>query len=84
VFDLLVAVPVGVLIAGAVTVNFTETVPMMAFLVVATVVMLVFMRRDMEITRAEAVFMMVLYLIFGVWMGAEAFGVTRLLGGVAQ
>jgi cation:H+ antiporter len=84
VFDLLVAVPVGVMIAGAVTVNFTETVPMMAFLVVATVVMLVFMRRDMEITRIEAACMMVLYLIFGVWMGAEAFGVLSLLGGVAQ
>jgi cation:H+ antiporter len=81
VFDLLVAVPVGVLIAGSVSVNFTETVPMMAFLLVATIVMLVFMRRDMEITRAEAVCMMLLYVIFGLWMGAEAFGFMNLLGG---
>jgi cation:H+ antiporter len=84
VFDLLVAVPVGVLIAGAVTVNFTQTVPMMAFLVVATIVMLVFMRRDMEISPAEAVWMMVLYVIFVLWMGAEAFGLMNLLGGTAQ
>lgn len=81
VFDLLVAVPVGVLIAGAVGVNFTQTVPMMGFLMVATIAMLVFMRRDMEITRAEAICMMGLYLLFGAWMGAEAFGFTALLGG---
>ena len=80
VFDLLVAVPLGILIAGAVTVNFTQTVPMMAFLMLATIVMLVFMRRDMEISRSEAVWMMVLYMAFGVWMAAEAFGITRLLG----
>jgi cation:H+ antiporter len=80
VFDLLVAVPLGVLIAGAVTVNFTQTVPMMAFLMLATIVMLVFMRRDMEISRPEAVWMMVLYMAFGVWMASEAFGITSLLG----
>ena len=84
VFDLLVAVPVGVLIAGTVTVNFTETVPMMGFLVIATVVMLVFMRRDMEISRPEAIWMMVLYMVFGLWLGAEAFGVMNLLGGTAH
>ncbi len=80
VFDLLVAVPTGVLLAGAVLVNFTQTVPMMGFLMIATIAMLVFMRRDMEITRAEAVFMMVLYLGFGLWMTAEAFGFMDLLG----
>ena len=84
VFDLLVAVPIGVLIAGAVSVNFTQTVPMMAFLMVATIVMLVFMRRDMEITRTEAMFMMALYMIFGLWMGAEAFGFMNVMGGSAH
>jgi cation:H+ antiporter len=79
VFDLLVAVPLGVLLAGSVSVNFEQTVPMMAFLVVATITMLVFMRRDMEITRAEATWMLVLYLVFGLWMAAEAFGLTSLL-----
>ncbi len=80
VFDLLVAVPLGVLIAGAVTVNFTQTIPMMGYLMVATIVMLVFMRRDMEISKAEAVWMMALYLGFGLWMAAEAFGIVRFLG----
>jgi cation:H+ antiporter len=80
VFDLLVAVPVGVLLAGAVAVDFTQTVPMMGFLMVATITMLVFMRRDMEISRTEAWFMLALYLVFGIWMTAEAFGVMSLLG----
>ena len=84
VFDLLVAVPVGVLIAGTVSVNFTQTVPMMAFLMLATIVMLVFMRRDMEITRAEATWMLALYLGFGLWMTAEAFGLLSLLGTAMQ
>lgn len=80
VFDLLVAVPLGVLVAGAVTVNFTQAVPMMAFLLVATIAMLVFMRRDLEISRTEAVWMILLYLGFGLWMTAEAFGFTSVLG----
>lgn len=80
VFDLLVAVPVGVLIAGSVSVSFTQTVPMMGFLVVATIVLLVFMRRDMELNHREASFMLLLYLAFGLWMATEAFGITSVLG----
>lgn len=80
VFDLLVAIPLGVLIAGAVSVNFSQIVPMMAFLMLATIVMLVFMRRDMEISRWEAVLMLLLYVGFGLWMTAEAFGIVNLLG----
>ena len=80
VFDLLVAVPVGVLIAGSVSVSFTQTVPMMSFLVLATIVLLVFMRRDMELNHREASFMLLLYLAFGLWMATEAFGITSVLG----
>jgi len=80
VFDLLVAVPFAVIITGAVTVNFTQIVPMMMFLMVATIVMLALMRRDWELTINEAWIMMLLYLSFGVWMALEAFGVTNTLG----
>ena len=79
VFDLLVAVPLGVVLAGTVAVNFTQTVPMMAFLLLATIAMLVFMRREMEISRNEAIWMMTLYVGFGLWMTAEAFGFMNLL-----
>lgn len=80
VFDLLVAVPLGVLVAGAVTVNFTQIVPMMTFLMIATIVMLAFMRHDMELSVKEAWVMLALYLGFGLWMASEALGFTGLLG----
>jgi cation:H+ antiporter len=80
VFDLLVAVPLGVMIVGSISVNFTQIVPMMTFLIVATIVMLVFMLRDMELSMRESHAMIVMYCIFGVWMTLEAFGVMNLLG----
>jgi cation:H+ antiporter len=80
VFDLLVAVPLGVMLTGAIVVNFTQIVPMMAFLILATIAMLVFMLRDMELSMREAHVMMILYVGFGIWMTLEAFGVTDLLG----
>lgn len=80
VFDLLVAVPLGVMMTGAIVVNFTQIVPMMTFLVLATIVMLVFMLRDMELTVKESHVMMFLYAGFGLWMTLEAFGVSTLLG----
>ena len=80
VFDLLVAVPLAVMVTGTIAVNFTQVVPMMAFLILATIVMLIFMLRDMQLTPNEATVMIVLYLGFGVWMTLEAFGVMNLLG----
>ncbi|MBR43188.1 MAG: hypothetical protein CME18_02045 [Gemmatimonadetes bacterium] len=80
VFDLLVAVPLGVIVAGSIVVNFTQIVPMMMFLILATVVMLVFMLRSMEITIRESHVMILLYVAFGIWMTLEAFGFTNVLG----
>ena len=80
VFDLLVAVPLAVMITGTIAINFTQIVPMMTFLVLATIVMLIFMLRDMELTPKEATVMVVLYGLFGIWMTLEAFGVMDLLG----
>jgi cation:H+ antiporter len=80
IFDLLVAVPVGVLVVGEATVNFSQAIPMMGFLMIATVAMLAFMRRDMRVTPSEAVWMLILYMGFGLWITAEAFGLTTVLG----
>jgi len=63
--------------------NFTQTVLMMALLILATIVMLVFTRREMRLIRTEAVWMMALNVGFGLWMTTEAFGITSLLGGSA-
>ena len=80
VFDLLVAVPLGVMLSGTMLINFTQVVPMMLFLVLATIVMLIFMLRDMHLSVRESHVMMALYVGFGVWMTLEAFGVMDLLG----
>lgn len=80
IFDLLVAVPLAVMVTGAIAINFTQIVPMMTFLVVATIVMLVFMLRDMELNHRESTVMLALYALFGLWMALEAFGVMNLLG----
>ena len=80
IFDLLVAVPLAVMVTGAIAINFTQIVPMMTFLVVATIVMLIFMLRDMELNHRESTVMLALYAVFGLWMTLEAFGVMSLLG----
>jgi len=80
VFDLLVAVPLAVMVTGTIAVNFTQIVPIMTFLVVATIVMLIFMLRNLELSIQESHVMMMLYVGFGAWMTLEAFGVTSLLG----
>ena len=81
VFDLLVAVPLGVMVTGAIVVNFTQIFPMMVCLVLATVVMLIFMLRSMELTVRESHSMMLLYAAFVIWMTLEAFGLTSVLAG---
>ena len=79
VFDLLVAIPAGVLLAGATTVSFAAAVPMMAFLVVATVVLFAFARTGMEITDREAAAMLAMYGVFVLWLLAESVGAVGIL-----
>ena len=79
VFDLLVAIPAGVLLAGATPVSFTAAVPMMAFLVVATIVLFAFARTGMEITDREATTMLLLYAVFVAWLLLESIGVVDIV-----
>lgn len=79
VFDLLVAVPAGVLVAGALVVDFTHVVPMMGFLILATVVALAGMRTDMQLSRREAWALLALYGGFVMWLVLESLGVTRVV-----
>ena len=79
VFDLLVAVPVGILIAGAATVNFSAAVPMMAILAVATIALFVILRTNESLEEREAIFLLVLYGGFLVLVGLETAGVISLM-----
>ena len=81
VFDLLVAVPVGVLIAGSTVVNFAAAVPMMGFLTLATVVLFTVLRTDLELSDPEAATLVVVYALFVAWMVAETLGYLALVPG---
>ena len=79
VFDLLVAVPVGILIAGAATVNFSAAVPMMSILAVATIALFVILRTNESLEEREAAFLLVLYGVFLVLVGLETAGVINIM-----
>ncbi|TDN99196.1 MULTISPECIES: sodium:calcium antiporter [Halomonas] len=74
-FDLLVCIPAGVLIAGTATINFSIAAPLMAALTAATVVLFLMMRTRMILSRRESVVLLVIYLAFLVWIGAETLGI---------
>ncbi|WP_458188492.1 sodium:calcium antiporter [Haladaptatus sp. NG-WS-4] len=80
-FDLLIAVPAGVLVAGSAPIDFAVAVPMMGFLTLATVVVFGILRTELQLTTVEAWILLVVYLLFIAWMVLETVGVTRLVPG---
>ncbi|WP_435183755.1 sodium:calcium antiporter [Halobellus sp. EA9] len=78
-FDLLVAIPVGVLIIGSVPIDFATAVPMMGVLTLATILLFAALRTDLSLSRNEAYLLALGYLLFVVWVVAETVGVTNLI-----
>ena len=81
VFDLLVAVPAGILVAGTTAVNFAVAVPMMGFLTVATVVVFAFLRTELSLSTNESYALLGFYGLFVLWMVLETMDVTALIPG---
>jgi len=81
-FNLLVAIPVGVLLAGSATINFLAAVPTMGFLGFATLVFIVFARTGLELTDREAYGFLGLYALFLLWMTLESVGVIETVRGI--
>jgi cation:H+ antiporter len=81
-FNLLVAIPVGVLIAGSAELNFLTAVPLMGFLAGATLVFVVFTRTHLELTDREAVGLLALYGLFLAWMILESVGLIETVRGI--
>jgi cation:H+ antiporter len=79
IFDLLVAIPAGVLIAGTATVDFSAAAPMMGVLTLATVVLFAMLRTGLMLTRRESAALLVLYGLFVGWLILETLGMTRLV-----
>lgn len=80
-FDLLVAIPIGVLIMGSVSINFTTAVPMMGVLTLATVLLFAILRTDLSLTKPESYALLFMYVIFVAWVIAETIGLTHLIKG---
>jgi cation:H+ antiporter len=81
-FNLLVAIPVGVLFGGSARINFLAAIPTMGFLAFATLVFIVFTRTHLELTDREAVVLLALYAGFLAWMGLESTGVIETVRGI--
>jgi cation:H+ antiporter len=80
-FDLLVVIPVGVLIAGDAIVDFNRTLPIMAALTGATVILAVLMRSRFRLRGREATLLATLYVLFLLWRTLESFGAGSSGGG---
>ena len=80
-FDLLVAIPIGVLIVGSVPVDFAVAVPMFGVLTLATVLLFAFLRTDLSVTGLEATVLLLAYGLFVAWIVAETVGATSLIKG---
>jgi len=78
-FDLLVAIPVGVLIAGRAPVSFAIAAPMMGVLTVATILLFTVLRTDLSLTGAESYGLLVAYLVFIGWVVGETVGLFGLI-----
>lgn len=78
-FDLLVAIPIGVLIVGQAPINFAVAVPMMGVLTLATVLLFAFLRTDLSLTRLESILLLTAYLIFVLWIILESIGITNFM-----
>lgn len=77
IFDLLVVLPAGVIVAGAVGFNYPRIIPMMMFLLFATVTFLVLARSGSELTDNNGKILLLIYVGFIIWMGMEYIGVSH-------
>jgi cation:H+ antiporter len=78
-FDLLMAIPIGVLIAGSAPVSFAVAAPMMGVLTAATILLFAALRTDLTLTEVESYALLFAYVLFVAWMIAETVGVTEIL-----
>ena len=73
-FDLLVAIPVGVLIVGRASIDFAMAVPMFASLTAATILLFTVLRTDLQLTDLESYVLLLAYAGFVSWVLLEAAG----------
>ncbi len=82
VFDLLVAIPAGVLLAGGTTIDFAMAVPLMGMLTLATIILFTTMRTSLELSNREAIILLATYTLMIAWVVLESMGVLNILQGI--
>ena len=78
-FNLVAALPIGVILAGGVSISFLTSVPLLLFLFYTTLVVVVLAATDFELTTEEGYVFLAMYVGFLGWMTTEALGFTTLL-----
>jgi len=73
IFDLLIAVPAGVLIAGSTTINLGLAAPLMAVLTFATILLFTLLRTRLTLSRIECWILLATYFLFVIWIVLENF-----------
>lgn len=76
IFDLLVAVPAGVILAGTSAVDFSVAMPLTAFLSLATLLLIVFLLRKDILSPGEGWLLLLAYGLFVLWVILESFGLS--------
>ena len=79
IFDLLIAIPAGVLLAGATSINYAVAVPMFGFLTLATISLFTATRTGLELGKKDAYFLLAMYAAFLAWIMAETFGFLSII-----
>lgn len=74
IFDLLIAVPAGILIAGTSTVDFSVAAPLMFFLSSATLVLIFMLLHKRSLNQIKGIALILLYALFVVWIILESSG----------
>ncbi|MFW6017367.1 MAG: sodium:calcium antiporter [Halapricum sp.] len=75
-FDLLVAIPVGVLLVGSAPINFSMAIPMFGVLTLATILLFTALRTDMSLSVLEAYGLLAAYVLFVAWVVLETIDVA--------
>jgi cation:H+ antiporter len=79
IFDLLIAVPAGVMIAGTTEVNYQVAAPLMGILMLATILLFAFLRTRLTLSKTENWVLMAAYVVFIIWVVLEGTGLVSFL-----
>lgn len=79
IFDLLVVLGTGVLLSSGVSVNLLAITPILAFLLISTLVVMAFIRTGDTVSDKESYALLIIYSLFIVWTLLEAFGYIGLV-----